>query len=450
MNAENRPGAQTLRRLRTSRGWSWDQLAEHLRGLARQLKFARIGENSLSSIKRSIARWEAGQKPGDQYQLLLAHAYARTPLGAVALGPGSDFRELLDAFALMGVEPERLDELANTVAVSATDSGISLLAFLGSPLQVEIAAALARPSAVELSVIDGLQAAGNAVNSKIGSVPFVRLHLAQAAIVDACRHLLSGEQAPPVRARLREVASACFALAARLAFETHDDTAALGLYDEAVAVAGQDHPSRRALIRSSQTMVAYYSTGDITQAQAIVDAAVKDARQGDSVLMRARAHALQAEMAARSPQDQRRRAQVALHLAWHDLDADVSGDPLEGVFSPGRLRGFEGICAIFLGDAETAEKQLAESATTLTRSREAVQRAIVLTDRALARLRTGGQGAAESAAAQLHECVELTAATRGRVPAQRLRRTRLELKPWRSEAFVAELDDHIHTALIGI
>ncbi|GAB2837563.1 hypothetical protein GCM10022221_41190 [Actinocorallia aurea] len=49
-----------------------------------------------------------------------------------------------------------------------------------------------------------------------------------------------------------------------------------------------------------------------------------------------------------------------------------------------------------------------------------------------------------------HECVDLVAAARGRVPAQRLRQARFGLRPWRTEPFVADLDDHIHTSLIGL
>ncbi|MFF5264249.1 multiprotein-bridging factor 1 family protein [Actinomadura viridis] len=450
MSPGNRQAAEQLRRLRTARGWSWDQLAVRLRDLARNLRFSRIGSNSVTSIKRTIARWEAGKsRPGEQYQMLLAHAYARTPLGAVELGPGSDFHELLDVLATFGIDRARVDEVASSVAATATDGGMNPLAFLGAPLRAELGAALARPDAVDIPLIDALGAAGDAVNHQIGSVPFVRLHLAQAAIVDACRHLMTGNQPPPVRARLRQVAGAAYALAARLAFETRDDAAALTLYKDAVNTSDPAEPSRRALIRSSQTMVVYYSTGDVGRARAIADAAVADARRGESVLMRARAHALQAEMAARGDGSQRH-AHAALHLACHDLEGDTSGDPLSGVFSKGRLRGFEGVCGIFLGEAEAAEQLLARSATALTKSRETVQRAIVLTDRAMARLRTGGAGAPEATAAQLHECVELTAAARGRVPAQRLRKARLELRPWRGETFIAELDDHIHAALIGL
>ncbi|MBE1537074.1 hypothetical protein [Actinomadura algeriensis] len=450
MSSQRKAGADVLRRLRTSRGWSWTDLAGHLRAHARTLHIARIAAAQVSSIRRTIARWESGSSiPDEQYQLLLGHAYARTSAGSVAIGPGSDFTELLDALGLLGVPPARRDEITAAVGAAVTGTGTNLLAFLGTPLRAELATALARPETLSPSAIAGLDEATRLVDTQIGVVPFVRLHLAQAAVVEVCRQLLRGEQAAEPRAWLRAVASRAFTLAARLAFETRDDTAALSLYDEAVATAGEGDLAQRAHIRTSQTMVAYYSTGDIDRARRTIDAAVQDARRGDSPLMRARAHALQAEMAVRGASPQRRQAQASLHLAWHDLDVSTEGDPMPGVFDEGRLQGFEGVCGIFLGEAESAEAQLEKSIATLTGSRQRVQRAIVLTDHALARLHSGGPGAPESAAERLHECVDLAAETGGRVPTQRLRRARMELRPWRQEPFVADLDDHIHTTLIG-
>ncbi|WP_131740353.1 hypothetical protein [Actinomadura roseirufa] len=388
--------------------------------------------------------------PDEQYQLTLGLAYARTPLGVIDLGYGSPFQKLLEAFALQGAGTGRLDVLRTSITATATNDGVSLPAFLGASLRAQLAAALARPETLGEPVVVGLSSASDAVDQQVGSVPFVRLHLVQAAIVDACRQLLAREVPTAMRTRLQPVAAGAFALAARLAFETHDDIAAAVLFDKAVAAVGGTDPSRRALTRSSQTMVTYYMRGDVSRARALADAAVEDARRGESVLMRARAHALQAEMAARGEPPQHRHAHLALHLAWHDLDQDHAGDPIADVFSKGRMRGFEGVCGIFLGEAEEAERHLAKSAALLTGARDIVQRGIVLTDRALARLHQQGPGAAESAADQLHECVDLIATTRGRVSAQRLRRARLELGPWRHERFVADLDDHIHTALIGI
>lgn len=430
---------------------SWGDLAAELRSLASRLRFARIAAARPASIKRTIARWEAGEHPPDErYRVLLAHLYARTPLGAVALGPGSDFQELPAALSSLGVDRDRLDESASFTAAAVTESGTSLLAFLGTRPRRHLAAALARPETVDLPLLDELDAATAAVDAQVGSVPFVRLHLSHAAVVDACRRLPAGEQPPTVRARLRRVAGTAYALAARPAFETHDDGAALALYEQAVSTTGGADPSRRALIRTGQTMVVYYATGDIARARRLADAAVADACSGPSRLVRARAHALQAETAARSTPPLHRHARAALRLAWCDLDTDTSDDPMGGTFSKGRPEGFEGVCGLFLGEAEAAEERLGRAARALGGARGSVQRAIVPADRASATLRTGGPGAAETAAGRLHECIELAAATRGRVPAWRLRQARQELRPWRSEPFVAELDDHIHTALVGL
>lgn len=82
----------------------------------------------------------------------------------------------------------------------------------------------------------------------------------------------------------------------------------------------------------------------------------------------------------------------------------------------------------------------------LTQPREAVRRGIVATDLALVRLRLGDPA---SSVDLLHEAVDLAAATGSRVPAQRLRHTRHALREARADAYLAELDDHIHDVLIG-
>lgn len=158
--------------------------------------------------------------------------------------------------------------------------------------------------------------------------------------------------------------------------------------------------------------------------------------------MRARAHALQAEVAARSGQE--RQAQAALGLAWYDIEADHTEDPAPASFSPGHLRGFEGVCELYVGDPCAAHDRFARSAEVLSAPREQVQRAIVTTDQALARIRLGEPRAA---ADLLHKCVAAAATTGGRVAALRLRKARQELRPWRREEWVAELDDHLMDVL---
>ncbi|MFG2005149.1 hypothetical protein ACGFNU_38990 [Spirillospora sp. NPDC048911] len=239
MDMQRKAGADALRRLRTSRGMSWAALAQALRGHAGGLRIARIAAAQTASVQRTIARWESGRSvPDEQYQLLLCHVYARTATGAAAIGPGSDFSALLDALAHLGATSARLSELRAAVTNAVTASGLGLLAFIGAPLRAGLASALADPDRVDEPVMDELATVSDAVNAQIGSVPFVRLHLAQAAVVDACRQLLVGEQPGAIRVRLQDVAGRAFALAARLAFESHDDVAALRLYEEAVQTIG--------------------------------------------------------------------------------------------------------------------------------------------------------------------------------------------------------------------
>ncbi|MFE0685084.1 hypothetical protein ACFW17_30365 [Streptomyces sp. NPDC058961] len=136
--------------------------------------------------------------------------------------------------------------------------------------------------------------------------------------------------------------------------------------------------------------------------------------------------------------------QAALGLAWYDVEGDHSGDPAASSFSTGHLRGFEGVCELYVGDAARAHDRFVSAAGALAAPRERVQRAITATDQALARIRMGDP---RSAADLLHECVLATAATGGRVPTIRLRRARSELRPWRREHWAVDLDDHLMDVL---
>lgn len=170
-------------------------------------------------------------------------------------------------------------------------------------------------------------------------------------------------------------------LAGRIAFETRDDAAARRSYTRGIAAPSD--PTRRAVAGTSYAMTVLHSTGD-GAACSIVDAAVADARLGSDLRVRARAYALQAEVAARS--GRYRDAVAALRLAWLDLEsAGADG----GGFNEGRLRGFEGVCELHVGTPERAHDQLKRCLATLKAPRDQVQRGIIGTDLAIARLRAG-------------------------------------------------------------
>ncbi|MFK4185902.1 hypothetical protein ACI2L4_18050 [Streptomyces sparsogenes] len=433
-------GAAALKSLRKARGWSLADTSRALIATARRL--GQPLDSSAASVQRSVARWESATRPilpSERNQLLLAHLYARGADGHIALGPGSDFAELLDALAHLGEAEARLKDLRALLIRTATDDGTGVLALLGPATRLSLAAALTDPTRVDELLIDGLRTVVGDVNAQVGSLPFARLQLLLAPVIESCQRLLAGDVPAPLLPELRTVAAQAYTLGGRLAFETRDDQASRALYAAATATAGRlDARWRRAVVHMSHALVTLYSTPGIEAARMLIDAAVRDARSGDSVRVRARAHALQAEVAARAGSE--RHAQTALSLARYDLDRDDAGDPAPTSFSPDHLRGFEGLCELYVGDAAVAHDFFADSAAALGSPRERVQRAIVSTDQALACIRLD---APERAADLLHSCIESAASTGGRVPALRLRQARKELRPWRREDFVADLDDHL-------
>ncbi|WP_178880001.1 hypothetical protein [Streptomyces acidiscabies] len=426
-------GAAALKRLRRRRTLSLAGLARALVAEAETLRLPTLP--AIANIQRMVARWESARPtlPDERYQLLLAHVYARTPAGGVALGVGSDFAELTQALGLLGASERRITELRTGVLRATTDAGGGLLALLlpGDPVQAD-AATVVR---LESVVAD--------VNAEVGSLPMARLQLLLAPAVEVVRQLLSGPVPEPLLSRLREVAVAGTTLAARLAFETRDDVASQALYAEATREAELlGRPWRTATVHMSHALTTLYSNRDLDGARLLVDRAVGAARTGESALVRARTHALQAELAARAGQERQTRA--ALGLAWYDVEADHTDDPAPASFGAAHLRGFEGVCELYVGDAAQAHDRFACSAEALSGPREQVQHAIVTTDQALARITLGEPRAA---AELLHACVAAASSTGGRVPALRLRQARKELRPWRRERWAADLDDHLMDVL---
>ncbi|MER7363262.1 hypothetical protein [Nonomuraea wenchangensis] len=445
MSAHSRlTGAAMLKRLRRSRGWSLANAAQALVDMA--VRLGQPFDTSIASVQRSVARWESNTSPivpSERYQLLLAHLYAHDARGQMSLGSGSDLAELLEALGHFGVSEGRLSELRTILVRTATDTGVELLALLGPSTQAALSAALADPSHLDEGLLTAMRDSISHVNGQVGSVPFVRLQLLLAPIIESCRRLLNMSVPNVFLPDLQLISAQAYTLAGRFAFETRDDDASRALYSAATDVASSlGVPWRRAVVHMSNALVTLYSTPGLDAAKALIDAAVRDARVGQSVTVRARAHALQAEIAARAGAE--KHAKAALALAWYDLDQDRATDPATSSFSPAHLRGFEGITSLYVGDPAQAHDYFANSAQALVAPRERVQRAIVSADQALARIRLGDP---QSAAELLHSCIDAASETGGRVAMIRMHRARQDLRPWRREGFVADLDDHLIESL---
>jgi hypothetical protein len=242
-NNERGTACRLLRQLREQRGWSWADQARALRAVAEQLG-ATATSVQLSSLQRSIARWESTAcrtVPGERYQLLLAQLYARNGSGELALGTGSDLDTLLTALAHYGVSAQRTRDLRDLVVRSTSVDDGQLLALLADPTRRLLVKALRDPQCLEVEMIDHLAASVSEVDRQISSVPFVRLQLLLAPIIEICARLQDTE---PLRWQLGALRCDAYLLAGRIAFETRDDAAARHCYTRAVA-APRD-PIRRA------------------------------------------------------------------------------------------------------------------------------------------------------------------------------------------------------------
>ncbi|MFD9606475.1 hypothetical protein [Streptomyces sp. NPDC059970] len=436
-------GAAALKRLRTRRGLSLADMARALTQIAQGLGMPRLPQ--VASVQRSIARWESksATMPDERYQLLLAYLYATTPGGSRSLGAGSDFAQYLDALGALGESEHRIAELRSTLVRAVTDDGGGLFALPAPRTGAGLAQGLADSSLLDAETVLGVASVVADVNAQVGSLPFVRLQLMLAPALEACRRLMAGGPPEPLLELLRSTRVEAATLAGRLAFETRDDAVSRALYEEATREAAcLRQPWRQATVHLSHALTVLYAMPDIAHAARLVERAVRAAECGESPLLRARAHALQAEVAARWGQS--RQSSAALGLAWYDIERESTDEPLPGAFSAEYLRGFEGVCQLYVGDPAVAHDQFAASAGALRAPRQNVQRIIVTTDQALARIQLGE---ARAAVDLLHECVAAAASTGGRVPLIRLRSARLELRPWRREDFVADLDDHLMDAL---
>lgn len=430
-----RASAIVLRRVRERRGWSWADLARALRDAAIAAGTAVPARGSITGIQRTIARWESrtgSTVPGERYQRLLLQVYLRGPDGRLDPGPGSDFAAVIEALAGLGIPEERIAELVELVA---TDESVGRVwpadPFPRTP---------GHESAVPEAVLAALRREIDGIDQRIGSASFIRLQMDLAPALHSCRALTERGRSTAAA----EVAVRAHALAGRLAFETGDDERSSAHYDDAMTAARSlTDQAVRAAVGTSRAMTLLHSRNEPRAALGTARAALTAAHRGTDRAVRARAHAVYAEVQSRFGTS--KDAIVALDHAWRSI-GHLTADDERGGFTATRLNGFDGLCALHRGDHSRAETSLAAAMVTLDSTRDSVQRAIVGADLALARLRCGNVVACTEL---LHHVVDLTAGTGARVPMRRICAARQELRPWRGELFISDLDDHLHEAFLG-
>jgi len=429
-------------------------LARLLKRLAEQLGVRRVADAAAESIKRSVERWEAGGRPDERYWLLLTHVYARTSDGKADLGPGSDFEQLMHAFELMGVPQRHLDDLRELISAAVTTGSRAFLAHISPELQGRLSWALEHPDRLDLETVAQLHHALTRLRHQHqGALPLVRLLLAVSPLAEAVRQLRRGRQPERVRQALCAEAVQALTFAGSLSFDLRDPDSMQAYYLDADEAGGELRDGwLQAFSLSSRSMITLHGRHDVEVALGLAERACARAANGSSRIVRARSHAILAEMAAAS--GDQRRSERELGLAKFHVGAE-GDDPAMSFFSETRnagvegmrahIHGYDGACQIQLGRWRLAQRRLADAAGGLPEAGADRQRAIVLADLALTHAKLGDM---PTAAFLLSQAIALTATVGGTVPTRRVYQVRREFDPSRHGALLRELNDQLHAAAL--
>jgi hypothetical protein len=119
-------------------------------------------------------------------------------------------------------------------------------------------------------------------------------------------------------------------------------------------------------------------------------------------------------------------------------------DPAGVLFCPSQHGRLAGSCWLFLGKPDKAESILDATRQLLTGRRKST--AIVLGNLALASIRRRN---IDTAAARLHEAIDVVEQTRGGGGLNVVFTAARELRPWRNERAVQEVNDRLLTLMIA-
>jgi len=411
---------------------SWTDEARAIKTMARRLGVDRLAQANNASIKRTIARWESDAPtatvPDERYQWVLAHLFADCD-GHFDVGPGSDFLCLLNALLSMEISPARVTELQDVV-ISWAERRSHLLQMRFDHLTLDAT------STAKMAM------SFTAVSRRVGKVPFARSQLALTPFLATLGRVRQTDEAPP---DIHTLATRTFALAGRLAFELHDDEQARRHYATALTHANRlPDSSLTASTCTSLAMIAMHRGDELAVAEKMANKAVQAALAGSSITMRARAFAVQAEVAAR--RSLIRPAEAALRFARTYATQASVDDPAGTSFDTARLSGFAGLYHLLIGQSAEAVEHLNHAVAGVTEGTDPVQRSILLADLAHGHVMRA-RPEPEAAVAMLHRCTELVGRTRGRVAMGRLRTVRQSLRAWDGEPFLADFDDYLYTTL---
>jgi hypothetical protein len=435
-----RHAGRILQGLREGRGWTVPMFVAELEAQARAIG-RRLTINR-ESLVRMVYDWEAGaHRPRDYYTLFILIYATQEELSARTIERGSDLDRLMAALKAMGVSVDRRRFLLNAAALAAGVAGVPAVA-ANLDGRERLSWMLKHPRSVDLPTVAFLRQQAldllrrNEATPAASLLPAVAQQLGQVTVLR--------EHAPVGRVRQElfavEVQSAT--LLGRLLWDVsghRDHATAARYFDQAIDLASNVKDGWvEASPRMFQRFIPVYGTNkDPRKGLALAERAVACAADGSSRVVAGWSCALAAE--AYADLGEERRARLALDRANAQLMRVAADDPLYGVFGREQLGGFIGVCHLRLHHPKGAQAALQETAERFGVGKEK-HKSVILGDLATASI---GQGEPEQAAVVLHAAIDLVELTRDAGGMKRVFSAGRQLRPWRHEPFVQEVQDRL-------
>jgi hypothetical protein len=435
-----RHAGRILQGLREGRGWTVPifvaELEAQARAIGRRLTINR------ESLVRMVYDWEAGaHRPRDYYTLFILIYATQEELSARTIERGSELDRLMAALKAMGVSVDRRRFLLNAAALAAGVAGVPAVA-ANLDGQERLAWVLRHPRSVDLPTVAFLRQQAldllrrNEATPAASLLPTVARQLEQATVLR--EHAPAGR----VRQELFAVEAQSATLLGRLLWDVsghRDHATAARYFDQAIDLASNIKDGWvEASPRMFQRFLPVYGTDkDPGKGLVLAERAVARAADGSSRVIAGWSCALLAE--AYADLGEERRARLALDRANVHLTRVAPDDPFYGVFGREQLGGFIGVCHLRLHDPKGAQAALQQTAQRFGVGKEK-HKSVVLGDLATAFI---GQGEPEQAAVVLHEAIDLVELTRDAGGMKRVFSAGRQLRPWRNEPFVQEVQDRL-------
>ncbi|GGM51651.1 helix-turn-helix transcriptional regulator [Dactylosporangium sucinum] len=338
-------------------------------------------------------------------------------------------------------QPWHRPRLAAALKVSI-DELAELIADVGEPpsgLDDRLDYVLRHPGRVDLVTVAYLREQVQQFDEQYEAVPSTLLLASVGQLHGQITFLRRHAGAGSVQRELAEATAESATLMGQLVWDAsqrRDHGAAGAYFDQAVTAAQQVQNAAtagNALLRKSY--LALYGTGNPAAGLALAHrAAVASESDSQVIAGLAQLHVAEAHAMLGKIRD----CENALGLAEHYFGRIANDDPAAVLYCPSQQGRLAGSCWLFLGRPEQAEPILESTRQYLSQQRKSA--AIVLANLALASIR---QRQIDTAAARLHEAIDVIERTRSGGGLKVVFAAIQELRPWRREPAVEDVNDRL-------